>query len=64
MILGESAFIYRKTGTQTYLSAGQGENTEPIHSAYVDANNAPEELQNWRPEFGNNIWTGRWTAHC
>ena len=58
MILGESAFIYRKTGTQTYLSAGliQGENTEPIHVdvAYVDANNvvSHEELQNWRPEFG------------
>ena len=58
MILGESAFIYRKTGTQTYLSAGlvQGENVEPIHVdvAYVDANNvvSHKELHNWRPEFG------------
>ena len=57
MILGESAFIYRKTGTQTYLSAGliQGQNVEPIHVdvAYVDANNvvSHEELHNWRFEF-------------
>ena len=57
MILGESAFIYRKTGTQTYLSAGliQGQNVEPIHVdvTYVDANNvvSHEELPNWRPEF-------------
>ena len=58
MILGESAFIYRKTGTQTYLSAGltQDKNVEPIHVdvAYVDANNVVsyEELHKWRPEFG------------
>ena len=58
MILGESAFIYRKTATQTYLSVGliKDQNVEPIHVdvAYVDANNvvSHEELHNWRPEFG------------
>ncbi len=59
MILGESAFIYRKTGTQTYLSAGliQGQAVEPIHVdvTYVDANNvvAHDKLHQWRPEFAD-----------
>ena len=59
MILGESAFIYRKTGTQTYLSAGliQGQAVEPIHVDvnYVDANNvvSHDRLHQWRPEFAD-----------
>ena len=57
MILGESAFIYRKTGTQTYLSAGliEGQTVEPIHVdvTYVDTSNvvAHDRLHEWRPEF-------------
>ena len=59
MILGESAFIFRKSGTQTYVSAGliNGIDVEPIHVdvTYVDANNvvAHHELKNWRPEFAD-----------
>ena len=57
MILGESAFIFRKTGTQTYLSAGliEGQSVEPIHIdvSYVNASNevAYDRLHEWRPEF-------------
>ena len=57
MILGESAFIYRKTGTQTYLSAGliEGQTVEPIHVdvTYIDTSNvvAHDRLHEWRPEF-------------
>ncbi|WP_088339728.1 leucine--tRNA ligase [Robiginitalea sediminis] len=57
MILGTSAFIHRKAGTQIYLSSGlaKGEQTEPIR---VDANlvNAsdeidPEAIRKWQPQF-------------
>ncbi|MDG1571754.1 leucine--tRNA ligase [Robiginitalea sp. M366] len=57
MILGTSAFIHRRSGTQTYLSSGlaKGEQTEPIR---VDANlvNASNELdtealRSWQPQY-------------
>jgi len=57
MILGTSAFMHRKAGTQTYLSKGLAgaEPTEPIR---VDVNlvNASDELdlegvRSWQPQF-------------
>ncbi|MDA8685668.1 leucine--tRNA ligase [Robiginitalea sp.] len=57
MILGTSAFMHRKPGTQTYVSKGLvgSEPTEPIR---VDVNlvNASDELdleavRNWQPQF-------------
>ena len=57
MILGTSAFMHRKAGTQTYLSKGlaAAEQTEPIR---VDVNmvNASDELdldgvRSWQPQF-------------
>ena len=60
MILGTSAFVYRKPGTQTYISLeliNQYEKLEPIR---VDANmvNSADELdidifRKWQPQFEN-----------
>ncbi|RAV29393.1 leucine--tRNA ligase [Sinomicrobium soli] len=57
MILGSSAFVYRKKGTNTFISANlaPGYETEAIH-ADVSLVNISEELDTeafkaWRPEF-------------
>ena len=59
MILGNSAFVYRKQGTQTFLSKGLiGENqVEPIH-VDVSLVNTHDELdleafKNWQKDFQN-----------
>lgn len=57
MILGNSAFVYRKSGTQTFLSRGLvGDNSvEPIHVDInlVDTSDAVdiEALKQWQPHF-------------
>ena len=59
MILGTSAFIYRKTATQTYLSKGliEGQKVEPIRIDISLVNSAEEldveGLKKWLPEFAN-----------
>ncbi len=59
MILGTSAFIYRKTATQTYLSKGliEGQKVEPIRVDISLVNGAEEldveGLKKWLPEFTN-----------
>lgn len=57
MILGNSAFVYRKKGTQTYLSKGliQDQEVEPIR-VDVSLVNAQDELdlesiKNWQKDF-------------
>ena len=59
MILGTSAFIYRKTGTQIYLSKGliDGEKVEPIR-VHISLVNSSEELdleglKKWQPQFND-----------
>ena len=57
MILGTSAFIYRKAGTQTYLSKGliEGEKVEPIRVDISLVNSSDEldveGLKKWQPQF-------------
>lgn len=57
MILGSSAFVYRKKGTQQYLSKGliDGEEVEPIRVdvSLVNASNELdcEALKKWQPQF-------------
>ncbi len=58
MILGTSAIVYRKSGTQQYLSKGLVGDT-PVEEIRVDVNlvNASDELdleklRNWQPQFG------------
>ena len=57
MILGNSAFVYRKKGTRTFLSKGLivGQSVEPIH-VDVSLVNAHDELdleavKNWQKDF-------------
>lgn len=57
MILGNSAFVYRKKGTQTFLSKGliKGEDVEPIH-VDVSLVNLHDELdisavKKWQKDF-------------
>ena len=57
MILGTSAIVYRKSGTQQYLSKGLVGNT-PVEEIRVDVNlvNASDELdleklREWQPQF-------------
>ena len=57
MILGTSAIVYRKSGTQQYLSKGLVGDT-PVEEIRVDVNlvNASDELdleklRNWQPQF-------------
>ena len=59
MILGTSALVYRKSGTQTYLSRGlaEGEVTDAIR-VDVGLVNASDELdlaglKTWQPQFGD-----------
>jgi leucyl-tRNA synthetase len=62
MILGNSAFIYRKSGTQTFLSKGlvNDKNVEPIHIdiSLVDSNDAVDlnALKQWQPHFQDAIF--------
>lgn len=57
MILGSSAFVYRKTGTQEYLSKGliEGEQVEPIRVDISLVNLSDEldceALKKWQPQF-------------
>ena len=58
MILGTSAFIYRKTGTQTYISKDKLEDVEQFEPIRVDVNlvNSADELdltgvRKWQPQF-------------
>ena len=57
MILGTSAFIYRRSGSQTYLSKklAEGENTESIRVdvSYVNASDEldVEGIREWQPQF-------------
>ena len=57
MILGSSAFVYRKPGTQQYLSKGlaKGQEVEPIRIDISLVNLADElnceALKNWQPQF-------------
>jgi len=58
MILGTSAFVYRKAGTQTFLSKNsieEGTQVEPLH-VDVSLVNASDELdleafKKWQPQF-------------
>ena len=59
MILGSSAFVYRKKGTQEYLSKGliEGHEVEPIR-VDVSLLNGQDELdceavKNWQPQFAS-----------
>ncbi len=59
MILGTSAFVYRISGTNTFVSKGliEGKDVQKIH-AHVSFINASDELdteafKNWRPEFAD-----------
>ena len=57
MILGSSAFVYRKPGTQQYLSKGlvKGQEVEPIRIDISMVNLADEldceALKSWQPQF-------------
>ena len=58
MILGTSAFIYRKPGTQTYISKDKLENVEQFEPIRVDVNlvNSADELdlkevRKWQSQF-------------
>jgi leucyl-tRNA synthetase len=58
MILGTSAFIYRKSGTQTYISKDKLEDVEQFEPIRVDVNlvNSADELdlkgvRKWQPQF-------------
>ena len=58
MILGTSAFIYRKPGTQTYISKDKLEDVEKFEPIRVDVNlvNSADELdltgvRKWQPQF-------------
>jgi leucyl-tRNA synthetase len=58
MILGTSAFIYRKPGTQTYISKDKLEDVEQFEPIRVDVNlvNSADELdftgvRKWQPQF-------------
>jgi leucyl-tRNA synthetase len=62
MILGNSAFIYRISGTQTFLSKGlvNDKKVEPIHIdiSLVDSNDAVDlnALKQWQPHFKDAIF--------
>jgi leucyl-tRNA synthetase len=62
MILGNSAFIYRKSGTQTFLSKGlvNDKKVEPIHIdiSLVDSNDSVDlnALKQWQPHFQDAIF--------
>jgi len=63
MILGTSAFIYRKAGTQTYLSSNLVGSTEKVEPIRVDVNlvNSADELdierlKQWQPQFKEAIF--------
>lgn len=62
MILGNSAFIYRKSGTQTFLSKGlvNDKKVEPIHIdiSLVDSNDVVDlnALKQWQPHFQDAIF--------
>ena len=57
MILGSSAFVYRKPGTQEYVSKGliNGEQVEPIRVDISMVNLSDEldceALKQWQPQF-------------
>lgn len=57
MILGESAFVYRLEGKNTFVSKNLigDKNTQPIHAdvSFVNLSNEldVEAFKNWRPEF-------------
>ena len=58
MILGTSAFVYRKPGTQTYISKDKLEDIEQFEPIRVDVNlvNSADELdlkrvRKWQPQF-------------
>jgi leucyl-tRNA synthetase len=58
MILGTSTFIYRKPGTQTYISKDKLEDVEQFEPIRVDVNlvNSADELdltgvRKWQPQF-------------
>ena len=58
MILGTSAFVYRKPGTQTYISKDKLEDVEQFEPIRVDVNlvNSADELdlkrvRKWQPQF-------------
>ena len=57
MILGNSAYIFRLNGSDTYLSYGliKGENVQSIHVdiKFINQNNElnVEELKKWQPQF-------------
>jgi leucyl-tRNA synthetase len=59
MILGESAFVYRLDGSQTYVSKGlcQGKKVTPIHVdvALVSAHNELDidAVKKWQPHFAD-----------
>ena len=59
MILGSSAFVYRRKGTQEYLSKGliEGQEVEPIRVdvSLVNASNELdcEALKKWQSQFSN-----------
>lgn len=62
MILGSSAFVYRKKGTQEYLSKGliEDQEVEPIRVdvSLVNASNELdcEALKKWQPQFSDAIF--------
>ena len=60
MILGNSAFVYRKPGTQTYISKELIHESEKLEPVRVDVNlvNSSDELdvdsvRKWQPQFKN-----------
>lgn len=59
MILGESAFVHRLQGENTFVSAGliKDHNTQPIHAdvSMVDTHNHldVEAFKNWRSEYAD-----------
>ncbi|MCW8979972.1 MAG: leucine--tRNA ligase [Altibacter sp.] len=62
MILGESAFVYRIEGKNTFISKGKysGEEIQPIHAdvSFVNLQNELdiESFKAWRPEFADAIF--------
>ena len=59
MILGNSAFVYRKKGTQKFLSKGliKDHEVEPIHVdvSFVNSSNQLDlnKVRSWQKDFEN-----------
>jgi leucyl-tRNA synthetase len=60
MILGNSAYIFRLNGTDTYLSNGlfEGKNVQAVHVdvKFINSNNELniDELRKWQPQFSKS----------